>query len=252
MLTADVDAPSLPLLWSAGSSRLFRAVEGEPGALERFDPWALQWTRHMPAVDDSTLDDTTRDDSRPTGSVPGDLAPLGGLSLALRCVFTAAGARRVPVGVIGSREASAEEYALAETLGRLMAQHGLQLICGGKGGVMEGACKGHLEAGGAPIGMLPDGEWREGNPYVAIPIATGIGPARNAILARASVVLVAVSGGYGTLTEMAYGLHFSRPVLTLGQAPFVDGAQACATPSEVIARVARHLLEEAAPVPAPD
>ncbi len=239
MLTADVDAPSLPLLWSAGGSRLFRSGVGEPGVRERFDPWTLQWMRNTPTPEDSPSDDSTHADL-----VPADLEPIGGLSLALRYVFTAAGARRVPVGVIGPREASDEEYALAETLGRLMAQHGLQLICGGKGGVMEGVCKGHLEAGGAPIGMLPDEEWRRSNPYVAIPIATGIGPARNAILARASIVLVAVGGGYGTLTEMAYGLHFGRPVLTLGQAPFVDGATACATPAEVIARVARHLLEE--------
>lgn len=222
MSIVDVDVPSLPLAWSGGVSRLFRQ---SPPGVERFDPWLLQWTAQP--------------------GDPGDLTPVAGLSRALRLVFTAAGARRVPVGVIGPREASADEYALAEAVGRALADHGMQLICGGMGGVMEAACKGHLEAGGSPIGLLPDTEWRNGNPYVAIPIATGIGPVRNAILARASVALVAIGGGYGTLTEMAYGLHFDRPVLTLGKTPFVEGVEACGTPADVIARLARHLLDDA-------
>ncbi|MGV6872750.1 TIGR00725 family protein [Pseudochelatococcus sp. B33] len=229
MSITDGDVPSLPLAWSGGVSRLFRSGDVARRGVERFDPWHLRWTAQA--------------------EPPGDLTPVAGLGQALRLIFTAAGARRVPVGVIGPREASGDECALAEAVGRTLAEHGLQLICGGMGGVMEAACKGHLEAGGAPIGLLPDTEWRSGNPYVAIPIATGIGPVRNAILARASVALVAIGGGYGTLTEMAYGLHFDRPVLTLGKTPFVEGAEVCATPAEVIARVARHLLD-GTPAPA--
>lgn len=123
--------------------------------------------------------------------------------------------------------------------------HGLQLLCGGKSGVMEAACKGCLEAGGLPVGLLPDEDWRQANPYVAIPIATGIGPARNALIARAAQALVAVGGGYGTLSEMAFGLHFGRPVLTLGEAPPVEGAEACADVDDAIGRIARHLLGRA-------
>lgn len=222
---AEVNVPFTPLTWSAGVSRLFQFAtvgEGE-SRVEQFDPWRLQWIL--------------------APSRPADVIPVAGLSEALRRVFTSAGARRLPVGVIGPRDASADEYALALALGRLMAEHGVQLICGGKAGVMEAACKGHLEAGGAPIGLLPETEWHSGNPYVAIPIATGIGPVRNAILARSSVALVAIGGGYGTLTEMAYGLHFNRPVLSLGKVPFVEGAVGCDTPAEAIARIARHLLE---------
>lgn len=235
----DVDTPAFPLLWSSDTSRLFRRVAGSGDApvCERLDPWQLQWV-----AQGSTQ-------ARGNAVAPGDLVPVGGLSAALRLVFTSAGARRVPVGVIGPREASADECALAEAVGRLLAEAGLQLICGGKGGVMEAACKGNLEAGGAPIGLLPDTEWHSGNPYVAVPIATGIGPARNAILARASIALVAIGGGYGTLTEMAYGLHFDRPVLALGKAPFVEGAEACASPAHVIARLAHHVLENAPRAP---
>lgn len=233
MSIAGTEPPSSPrppaaLAWSAGDARLFRATGGEGcgrAGFERFDPWDLAW--------------------QAAAAAPADLTPVAQPEQALQHVFTAPGARRVPVGVIGPRNASDAEYALALALGRLIAGHGLQLICGGMDGVMEAACKGHLEAGGAPIGLLPETEWRSGNPYVAIPIATGIGPVRNAILARASLVLVAIGGGYGTLTEMAYGLHFDRPVLTLGQTPFVDGARPCATPEEAIRHIARHLLEEA-------
>lgn len=220
------DLPSRPLAWSDDASRLFRTLPTSHAACERLDPWNLQWEAEA--------------------GPPRDLTPVAGLSRALQLVFTAPGARRVPVGVIGPRAASASESALAEGVGRALAEHGLQLICGGMGGVMEAACKGHLEAGGAPIGLLPDTEWRSGNAYVAIPIATGIGPVRNAILARASVALVAIGGGYGTLTEMAYGLHFDRPVLGLGEVPFVEGAQPCTGPADVIARLARHLLEDVA------
>src|SRR5690606_18071116 len=103
-------------------------------------------------------------------------------------------------------------------------------------------CKGAFEAGGSPIGLLPDTEWDAANPYVAIPIATGIGQARNALIARACLVLVAVGGGYGTLSEMAFGLHFERLVLTLDKAPPVDGAVACAGVAEVLERIAGRLL----------
>ena len=124
-----------------------------------------------------------------------------------------------PVGVIGAREATAEAMALAEALGRGLGEMGLVLICGGRGGVMEAACKGASEAGGVAIGVLPDEDWQLANPYVTIPLATGIGEARNAIIARAAFCLAAVSGGYGTHSEMALGLKFGKRVYALGDAP---------------------------------
>jgi uncharacterized protein (TIGR00725 family) len=99
------------------------------------------------------------------------------------------------------------------------------LLCGGKDGVMEAACEGVASAGGMSIGLLPDDEWQAANRFVTIPIATGIGVARNAIIARAGLALVAVGGGYGTLSEMALALQFGRPVLTLLDAPAVSGAR---------------------------
>jgi uncharacterized protein (TIGR00725 family) len=151
--------------------------------------------------------------------------------------------KRVPIGIIGPREATIEQREVARTLGAAMAQHGLQLLCGGKNGVMEAACEGHAAAGGLPIGILPDEEWQAANPFVAIPIATGIGPARNAIIARACVALIAVGGGVGTLSEMALGLQFNRLVLAMAGAPLVDGVPVITSVEDALDRVARRLLQ---------
>lgn len=210
------------LSWSADEGALFSLLHKDSAPGRRYNPWKLSW-------EDAT-------------ALPADLRDVGSVEEALRLVFSGGSGRRVPIGIIGPRDASPEECADAEALGRILAEMGLQLICGGKAGVMEAACKGHLEAGGLPIGLLPDEEWWGGNPYVAIPLATGIGPVRNAILSRSSIVLVAVGGGYGTLTEMAYGLHFKRVVLALGNAPYVDGAVKCQTVDEVITKIAHYLI----------
>ncbi|BCP52288.1 lysine decarboxylase [Kaistia sp. 32K] len=151
--------------------------------------------------------------------------------------------RRVPIGIIGPREATSGQCELAEKLGAALAQHGLQMLCGGKNGVMEAACRGHASAGGLPIGILPDDEWQAANPYVAIPIATGIGPARNAIIARACLALVAIGGGVGTLSEMALGLQFNRLVLATSEAPPVAGVPVVDTVEAILDRIARRIFQ---------
>ena len=150
--------------------------------------------------------------------------------------------RRVPIGVIGPREATEAQCKLAEEMGFTLARHGLQMLCGGKNGVMEAACRGHAAGGGLPIGLLPDEEWHAANRYVAIPIATGIGPARNAIIARGCLALVAIGGGVGTLSEMALGLQFNRLVLALADAPQVDGVPRMASVEDALQRIAERLF----------
>jgi uncharacterized protein (TIGR00725 family) len=130
---------------------------------------------------------------------------------------------RVPVAVIGPRAASEEERQAALALGAGLAGLGIALLCGGKGGVMEAACEGAATAGGLSVGLLPDTEWQAANRFVTIPLATGIGEARNAIIARAALALVAIGGGYGTLSEIALALQFGRPVLALLDPPPVAG-----------------------------
>jgi len=130
---------------------------------------------------------------------------------------------RAPIGVIGPREPTAEQLAVAEALGAGLAGLGVTVICGGMGGVMAATCRGVEAAGGISIGLLPAEHWSAANPHVTIPVATGIGVARNAIIARAAFCLVAVGGGYGTLSEVAFGLQFGRPVFGLAGAPEVAG-----------------------------
>jgi uncharacterized protein (TIGR00725 family) len=120
------------------------------------------------------------------------------------------------IGVIGGSAPTEEEIATAEVVGRALAESGATLVCGGRGGVMAAACRGARSAGGLTIGILPGADRSEANPYVDIPIATGIGEARNAIIARTAQAIIAVGGSYGTLSEIAFALSFGTPVVGLG------------------------------------
>ncbi|WP_420265188.1 TIGR00725 family protein [Candidatus Magnetominusculus dajiuhuensis] len=121
----------------------------------------------------------------------------------------------VIVGVIGGRDVSPWHLGEAEKVGRLVALKGGLLICGGLEGVMEAVCKGAKKGGGLTVGVLPQGDKKHANRYVDIPIATGMGAARNAIIAQTADVLIAIGGSYGTLSEIAYALQFNKPVIGL-------------------------------------
>lgn len=149
---------------------------------------------------------------------------------------------RVPVGVVGARDATPEQMALAERLGAGLAKLAAVVLCGGREGVMEAVCRGVASEGGVSLGLLPDESWQAANPFVSIPIATGIGEARNAIIARAALCLVAVGGGHGTVSEIALGLKFERPVFGLGGAPRLSGVLGLADVGEACQAVARVLL----------
>ncbi|WP_366816692.1 TIGR00725 family protein [Bosea sp. (in: a-proteobacteria)] len=149
---------------------------------------------------------------------------------------------RIPAAVIGTRTPTASQSAMATQMGALLAGHGVTVLCGGRSGVMEAVCRGVDEAGGLSIGLLPDEEPEAANPYVTVPLATGIGVARNALIARAALCLVAVGGGYGTLSEIAFALQFKRPVFLLDGAPTVEGALRCADAGQALEQVARVFL----------
>jgi uncharacterized protein (TIGR00725 family) len=120
------------------------------------------------------------------------------------------------VAVIGSASCSREVAARAEAVGREIALRGAVLVCGGRGGVMEAACRGAQAEGGTTIGILPGTSRQEANAYVDIPIATGLGEARNAIVVGTADAVVAVSGGFGTLSEIGLALKMGLPVVGLG------------------------------------
>jgi len=119
------------------------------------------------------------------------------------------------VSVIGGSNPSEEETRLAEEVGRELAKRGVTLICGGLEGVMEAACKGAISQEGTTIGILPGNDRREANAYVKIPIVTGMGYARNAIVAKSAQAVIAIGGSYGTLSEIAYALQNDIPVIGL-------------------------------------
>jgi hypothetical protein len=120
------------------------------------------------------------------------------------------------VAVIGGSSPTADEASLAEDVGRALADAGVVLVCGGRGGVMEAACRGAKQAGGTTVGILSGPDASEANPYVDIPIVTGIGEARNAIIAHTAEAAIAVGGSYGTLSEIGFALGFDKPVIGLG------------------------------------
>jgi uncharacterized protein (TIGR00725 family) len=123
--------------------------------------------------------------------------------------------KSILIGVIGGSEVSAQIADIAEEVGREIARRGAVLVCGGLGGVMEAACKGASEVGGLTIGILPGDSRETANPYVKIPIVTGIGYARNVAVVKTSRAVIAIDGSYGTLTEIAYALQSGIPVIGL-------------------------------------
>ena len=119
------------------------------------------------------------------------------------------------VAVIGAGDCSSEEAKLAEAVGKELAKRGVTLVCGGLEGVMETACRGARSEGGVTVGILPGDDRSTANPYVQIPIVTGMGYARNVIVVKSAQAVIAIGGSYGTLTEIGYALQSGIPVIGL-------------------------------------
>nr|WP_313885508.1 TIGR00725 family protein [Desulfallas sp. Bu1-1] len=119
------------------------------------------------------------------------------------------------IGVVGSASCDPETLNLAEAVGEEIAGAGAVLICGGRGGVMEAAARGARKRGGVSIGILPGTARSEGNGELTYALPSGLGNARNAVIACASDVVIAISGGYGTLSEIGLALKMNKPVIGL-------------------------------------
>lgn len=145
------------------------------------------------------------------------------------------------IGVIGAGTCSEHTYEVARQVGLEIAKRGWDLICGGLGGVMEGAARGCMEGGGRTIGLLPGSKKEDANPYIEIPIATGLGEGRNLLLVRTSDLLIAIAGGYGTLSEIALALKIGHPVVGLDTWRDIDGVRYVENPFEAI-RLAETIL----------
>ena len=119
------------------------------------------------------------------------------------------------IAVIGGGTCTTEETALAEETGRLLAQHGAVLVCGGLGGVMEAAAKGAKANAGTTVGILPGPDAAAANAYIDVPLATGLGEMRNFLIVRTAHALIAIGGGVGTLSEIALAQRIGKPVVGL-------------------------------------
>ena len=112
--------------------------------------------------------------------------------------------------------ASAGELAWAEEVGGLLAEAGAVLVCGGLGGVMEAACRGARSKLGFTVGLLPGDRREDANGWVSLAIPTGMGEARNFLIVRAADAIIAIGGGWGTLSEVAFAMKRGAPVISLG------------------------------------
>ncbi|MBR61370.1 MAG: TIGR00725 family protein [Dehalococcoidia bacterium] len=119
------------------------------------------------------------------------------------------------IAVIGSAEANEELVKLATKVGYELARNGVMIVCGGLGGVMTAVCKGAKEAGGLTIGILPGNDPKSANEFVDIPICTGMSYARNVIVVKTGLSVIAVGGAYGTLSEIGHALGEDIPVIGL-------------------------------------
>ncbi len=133
--------------------------------------------------------------------------------------------RPLRIAVIGAGDATSEDVACAESVGRLVGERGGVLICGGLGGVMEAAARGCARAGGLTIGILPGREASGANAWIRVPLATAMGEGRNVLVVRSAEAVIAVGGSWGTLSEIALARKIGRPVILLGTPP-VEGLDA--------------------------
>jgi uncharacterized protein (TIGR00725 family) len=150
----------------------------------------------------------------------------------------------VIISVIGAGSCDKKIYGIAEEVGRLIAEKGAMLITGGLGGVMEAASKGAKEAGGITVGILPGFSKGEANPFVMVPITTGLSHARNIIVVRSADAVIAIAGEYGTLSEIAIALKLGKPVVGIKTWDNIEGVVKVNSPEEAVKKVFELIVNQ--------
>jgi uncharacterized protein (TIGR00725 family) len=137
------------------------------------------------------------------------------------------------VAVCGATEATESQLAAAKEVGRLLAEAGAIVINGGMGGVSAAASEGASAAGGVVVGLLPEGHRAGANQFLTVALPTGMGQGRNVLIVTAAQSVIAIGGGWGTLSEIAIAKRLGRPVVTLDSWP-ISGLESVATPAEAV------------------
>jgi hypothetical protein len=104
---------------------------------------------------------------------------------------------------------------IAQNLGKKLAEVVEILVSGGLSGTMKAVCSGFKSGGGVTIGIIPSYDKNDANEFVDIAIPTGLGLARNVLVIKSADVVVALPGEAGTLSEIAYGIQFAIPVISI-------------------------------------
>jgi uncharacterized protein (TIGR00725 family) len=143
------------------------------------------------------------------------------------------------IAVVGAGEASEQEAWLAEEVGAALAGAGAVVVTGGLGGVMEAACRGAKSRRGRTVGLLPGEDRSEANGWVDVALATGLGELRNALIVRSCDAVIAIGGGPGTLSEIAFALKTGTPIVGLGTWD-IEGMIGASDPADAVLRVLRH------------
>lgn len=149
--------------------------------------------------------------------------------------------RKTTISIIGGSKCSKEVEQIAHKIGKIVANMGAILICGGLGGVMRAVCQGAKSANGITIGIIISYDKNDANEFCDIVIPSGLGYARNVLVVQAGDIIVALPGEYGTLSEVAYGLQFKKPVISLGGWD-IPGVIKVKTPEEAESKL-KELLE---------
>ena len=137
------------------------------------------------------------------------------------------------VAVVGS---GVEHEERAEEVGRLLAERGCTVVCGGRGEVMAAAARGAKSAGGTTIGILPGETRAAANEWIDHVVVTGIGHARNLAVVASGEAVIAVGGRWGTLAEIGFARTLGRPVVILEPGWEIEGVERAATPQEAVER----------------
>lgn len=131
--------------------------------------------------------------------------------------------KRPRIAVVGAGRCNSAVYAVAKDVGRLLAESGCDIVCGGLGGVMQACCEGAKSAGGHTMGVLPGDSPAAANAFVDTPVATGLGVMRNALVVMNGSLVIAIDGESGTLSELALAMKSGKTVVAIGRWANLDG-----------------------------
>ena len=140
--------------------------------------------------------------------------------------------RKPVIAVVGASKCSKKLRDMAFEVGKYVAENGGVIVCGGMGGIMEGAARGAKEGGGTAIGILPTDKKDDANEFIDFVIPTGFGEARNIMVVRSADAVIAFPGKYGTLSEMAFALHAKKPVISVNAWRLTEEIHQVETPEE--------------------